>query len=191
MMLSCVCVGNIDDMEDIKNNGKLVSHSKTVMTEMIMPNDTNPMGNLMGGYLMRWMDIACAVCAGRHCGHQVATASVDHISFHEPITLGDVITLTATVTRAFNTSVEIYVEVSASDITGANPRQSNHAYFTFVAIDSDTGKPVKVPPVIPLTNDEKKHFDVAIRRRELRLILAGKMKPEDAKELRTFFNEFK
>ncbi len=168
---------------------KLVAESRTIMTEMIMPNDTNPMGNLMGGYLMRWMDIACAICAARHCESLVATASVDHISFHEPIKLGDVITLTATVTRAFNTSVEIYVEVSASDITGANPRQSNHAFFTFVALDKITGKPTKVPTLIPLTNDEKKHFEIANRRRELRLILAGKMKPVDAKDLRTFFND--
>ena len=178
-------------MEQLQIEGKLVGLSKTVMTEMIMPNDTNPMGNLMGGYLMRWMDIACAVCAARHCGSVVATASVDHISFHEPIRLGDVITLSAIVTRAFNTSVEIYVEVSASSITGANPRQSNHAYFTFVAIDSASGKPIQVPPVIPITNEEKKQYEVASRRRELRLILAGKMKPEDASELRTFFSDFK
>ena len=178
-------------MDQTQNQGKLIALSKTVMTEMIMPNDTNPMGNLMGGYLMRWMDIACAICAGRHCGTQVATASVDHISFHEPISLGDVITLTAVVTRAFNTSVEIFVEVSASGITGENPRQSNYAYFTFAAIDSSTGKPVKVPAVIPLTNEEKKQYEVAMRRRELRLILAGKMKPEDAGGLRTFFNDLK
>jgi acyl-CoA hydrolase len=178
-------------MQEQQKEGKLVAYSKTVMTEMIMPNDTNPMGNLMGGYLMRWMDIACAVCAARHCESQVATASVDHISFHEPIKLGDVITLNAQVTRAFNTSVEIFVEVSASDITGGNPRQSNHAYFTFVAIDSTTGKPIKVPPVIPITNEEKKQFEVASRRRELRLILAGKLKPENALELRSFFADFK
>jgi len=178
-------------MDSVKENGKLVNQSKTVMTEMIMPNDTNPMGNLMGGYLMRWMDIACAVCAARHCSSQVATASVDHISFHEPIKLGDVITLTAVVTRAFNTSVEIFVEVSAADITGENPRQSNHAYFTFVAIDKKTGKPMKVPAVIPITIEEKKQFEVALRRRELRLILAGKMKPEDATELRMFFADLK
>lgn len=178
-------------MQEQQKEGKLVAYSKTIMTEMIMPNDTNPMGNLMGGYLMRWMDIACAVCAARHCESQVATASVDHISFHEPIKLGDVITLHAQVTRAFNTSVEIYVEVSASDITGANPRQSNHAYFTFVAIDPSTGKPIKVPPVIPITNEEKKQYEVASRRRELRLILAGKLKPENALELRNFFADFK
>lgn len=175
-------------MDDNQTKGKLVQASITVMSEMIMPNDTNPLGNLMGGYLMRWMDIACAICASRHCERQVATASVDHISFHAPIKLGDVITLTAKVTRTFRTSMEIYVEVFASDVTGANPRQSNHAYFTFVALDKSTGKPVEVPPVIPITNEEKKHFEGAIRRRELRLILAGKMKPEEAKELRLFFS---
>lgn len=178
-------------MEEQVLEGKLVAASKTVMTEMIMPNDTNPMGNLMGGYLMKWMDIACAVCAARHSESLVATASVDHISFYEPIHLGDVITLTAQVTRAFNTSIEIYVEVSASEITGSNPRQSNHAYFTFVALDRATGKPIKVPPVIPITSEEKKQYEVASRRRELRLILAGKLKPENAIELINFFAEFK
>jgi acyl-CoA hydrolase len=168
---------------------KLVNESRTIMTEMIMPNDTNPMGNLMGGYLMRWMDIAAAVCAGKHCGAQVTTASVDHISFHEAIKLGDVITITAVVTRAFNTSVEIYVEVSACDITGANPRQSNHAYFSFVAVNTATGKPIPVPKLIPITNEEKKQFEVASRRRELRLILAGRLKPGQATELKNFFAE--
>lgn len=170
------------------SEGKLVSVSKLVMNEMIMPNDTNPLGNLMGGYLMRWMDIACAICAARHCGFQVVTASVDHISFYEPIKLGDVITLTAQVTRAFNTSVEVYVEVSAADLTGDNPRQSNHAYFTFVALDKTTGKPTKVPPVIPITTEEKKQYASAIRRRELRLVLAGKLKPEQAIELKHLFS---
>lgn len=175
----------------IKNvEGKLVNASQTVMTEMIMPNDTNPMGNLMGGYLMRWMDIVCAICAARHCESMVTTASVDHISFHEPIKLGEVVTLTARVTRAFNSSVEIYVEASTSEITGKNPRQSNHAYFTFVALDKESQKPVRVPPVIPITNEEKIQYEKASRRRELRLILAGRMKPEKATELRSFFSEF-
>ncbi|HNL38449.1 MAG TPA: acyl-CoA thioesterase, partial [Saprospiraceae bacterium] len=92
-------------------NAKKVAESRTVMTEMIMPNDTNPMGNLMGGYLMRWMDIVAAICAGKHCEAHVVTAAVDHISFQNPILLGDVITLEACVTRAFHSSVEIYVEV--------------------------------------------------------------------------------
>lgn len=164
-----------------------VSDSKTIMTEMIMPNDTNPLGNLMGGNLMRWMDIAGGVCAARHCNAHVVTVSVDHVSFQAPIHEGDVITLTATVTRAFTTSVEVYVEVTAADITGANARKSNHAYLSFVALDAETRKPIPVPKVRPLTTEESKLFESAVRRREVRLILGGRLKPEDAKEMRSFF----
>ena len=166
---------------------KKVSESKTIMTELIMPNDTNPMGNLMGGYLMRWMDIVCAICAGRHTESNVVTAAVDHISFQNPISLGDVITLEASVTRAFNSSVEVYVEVFASDVKGQNPRRCNHAYFTFVALDDEKKNPIPVPPVLPLANDEQQLYEGAARRRELRLILSGRIKPKDATEVRKFF----
>ncbi|MFN0034892.1 MAG: acyl-CoA thioesterase [Saprospiraceae bacterium] len=166
---------------------KKVSESKTVMTELIMPNDTNPMGNLMGGYLMRWMDIVCAICAGKHCEAHVVTAAVDHISFQNPIFLGDVITLEACVTRAFSTSVEIYVEVFANNIKGQQPRRCNHAYFTFVAMDDKKKNPVPVPPVLPLSNDEQQLYESAARRRELRLILSGRIKAKEATELRQFF----
>lgn len=168
---------------------KLVAESTTVMTELIMPNDTNPLGDLMGGYLMRWMDIVSAICASRHCECHVVTASVDHISFHEPIKLGDVITLTANVTRAFNTSVEIFVEVTAADMPGTNPRQSNHAYFSFVALDKETRTPKRVPGIKPINQEEKNRFESAIRRREIRLILAGKMKPSEATHVKSFFAE--
>jgi acyl-CoA hydrolase len=157
------------------------------MTELIMPNDTNPMGHLMGGYLMRWMDIASAICAGKHCEAHVVTAAVDNISFQNPIRLGDVITLEASVTRAFHTSVEIYVEVFASDIKGMHPRRCNHAYFTFVALDDEKKAPIPIPPVLPLSNEEQQLFDGAARRREMRLILAGRIKPKDATEVRKFF----
>lgn len=166
---------------------KLVSESQTIMTEMIMPNDTNPLDNLMGGNLMRWMDIAGGICAARHCEEHVVTASVDHVSFTNPIKNGDVITLKATVTRAFNTSVEVYVEVSAADITGANSRLSNHAYLSFVAIDQKTKKPTQVPPLRPVSSEEQKLYDGASRRRELRLILSGRLKPGDALEIKDFF----
>ena len=168
---------------------KKVSDSHTIMTEMIMPNDTNPIGNLMGGNLMRWMDIAAGICAGKHCEAYVVTASVDHVSFQNPIRLGDVITLEATITRAFNTSVEVYVEVFAADIKGGQNRRCNHAYFTFVAISDDTKKPIKVPAVIPLTREEQNLYESAARRRELRLVLSGRMKPEEASKLKTFFTE--
>lgn len=168
---------------------KKISESHTTMTEMIMPNDTNPIGNLMGGNLMRWMDIAGGICAGKHCEAHVVTASVDHVSFQKPIHLGDVITLEATVTRAFNTSVEVYVEVFAADIKGGQNRRCNDAYFSFVAVDDATKKPIKVPKVLPLTREEQTLYEGAARRRELRLVLSGRMKPEKAIELKSFFAE--
>lgn len=168
---------------------KKVGDSKTIMTEMIMPNDTNPIGNLMGGNLMRWMDIVAGICAGKHCEAHVVTASVDHVSFQNPIFVGDVITLDATVTRAFNTSVEIYVEVFAADIKGYANRRSNHAYFTFVALDDEKKKPIKVPALLPLTREEQTLYESAARRRELRLVLSGRMKPENASLLKNFFAE--
>lgn len=169
-------------------HAKKVSESKTIMTEMVMPNDTNPMGNLMGGNLMKWMDIVAAICAGKHCRAQVVTVSVDHVSFQKPILQGDIVTLEAVVTRAFNTSVEIFVEVFATDLKAGNPRRCNHAYLTFVALDDVTGKPQAVPTVIPLSGEEEKQYEEAARRRELRLILSGKMKPEDATSLKNLLN---
>ncbi|MEM1216037.1 MAG: acyl-CoA thioesterase [Bacteroidota bacterium] len=166
---------------------KRVTASHTIMTEMIMPNDTNPMGNLMGGNLLRWMDIVSAVCAGKHCERHVVTASADHVSFKEAIHVGEVITLEASVTRAFRSSVEVVVEVYASDIKGHNPRHCNSAYFTFVALDQENGKPVNVPGVTPITEIERQRFESAPRRREVRMILAGRMKPEEATEIRALF----
>ncbi|RMD71858.1 MAG: acyl-CoA thioesterase [Bacteroidetes bacterium] len=168
---------------------KRVSESETIMTEMVMPNDTNPMGNLMGGNLMRWMDIVASICAGKHTESHVVTASVDHVSFRRPIRLGEVVTLRARATRAFNTSVEIFVEVFTADIKGHNHRQCNHAYFTFVALDEETLKPRAVPAVLPLTKEEHELYESAIRRRELRLVLSGRMKPEQATEIRNLFAE--
>lgn len=156
------------------------------MTEMVMPNDTNPMGNLMGGNLLRWMDIASSICAGKHCEAHVVTASVDHVSFQKPIRVGDVVTLEASVTRAFRTSVEIFVEVFANDIKGGNARRCNHAYYTFVGM-SDEGHPIPVPPVLSLTEIEQQRYDSAPRRREVRLILSGRMKPEEANEIKAYF----
>ena len=168
---------------------KKVVESKTTMTEMIMPNDTNPLGNLMGGNLLRWMDIVGGICAGKHCEAHVVTASVDHVSFQKPIHLGDVITIEASVTRAFNSSVEVYVEVFAANIKGGANRRSNHAYFTFVGIDDDNKKPIKIPAVLPLSREEQELYDGASRRREIRLILSGRLKPEDATEVKNYFLE--
>ena len=168
---------------------KKVSDSKTIMTEMVMPNDTNPSGNLMGGNLMKWMDIAASIVAGKHCESEVVTASVDHVSFTKPIFKGDIVTLESSVTRAFNSSVEIYVEVFAADMKGYNNRLCNHAYFTFVALTDDLKKTRKVPKIIPLTREEEKLYEGAERRRELRLLLSGRIKPQEAKHVKSFFED--
>lgn len=166
---------------------KQVALSETIMTEMIMPNDTNPLGDLMGGNLLRWMDVAAAICAGKHCESHVVTASVDHVSFTQAIHVGDVITIKARATRAFNSSVEIFVEVFSADVRGLNARLCNSAYLTFVALNKDTRKKVAVPKVLPLTGEEQKQYEGALRRRELRLILSGRMQPSEAVHLRSLF----
>lgn len=169
-------------------NAKKVSESFTVMTEHIMPNDTNALHDLMGGNLMRWIDVAAAICAGKHTNSHVVTISVDQVTFKKPIPMGDVITLEAKVTRAFNTSVEIFVEVYAADITGQNHRKCNDAFLTFVAVDKDTREPKQVPAVIPLSDSEQQLFEGALRRRELRLLLSGRIKPEEATNVRAMFS---
>jgi acyl-CoA hydrolase len=156
------------------------------MSELVLPNDTNTLGNLMGGRLMHWMDIAAAISAQKHCNCPVVTASVDNVSFNNPIKLGNVITIEARLTRAFNTSMEVYLRVYGEDLTAQYRYLTNEAYLTFVALDPN-GKPRKVPEIIPQTEIEKKVYDGALRRRQLRLILGGKMKPEDAGELRALF----
>lgn len=156
------------------------------MSELVFPNDTNFYGNLMGGRLMYWMDTAAAMAAGKHCKLPAATVSVDNLSFDEPIKLGNVVHIEATVTRAFNTSVEIHLNVWGEDLTENNKYKSNEAYFTFVAIDTE-GRPRKVPELIPESEEEIKLFEGALRRRQLRLVLAKKMKPEEATELKALF----
>lgn len=172
----------------MNTNPKTVSFSRSVMTEMVMPNDANPMGNLMGGNLLRWMDIVSGICAGKHCEAHVVTVSVDHVSFTLPIHVGDILTIEACVTRAFHTSVEVYVEVYAADIKGHNRQKCNHAYYTFVALGDRDKKPVEVPEVRPVTADEQSRYESAPRRREVRLLLSGRIKPEDASGLKELFS---
>lgn len=165
---------------------KKPKESLTVMTEMIFPNDTNTLGNLMGGNLMRLLDIVGAICAQKHCNRVVVTASVDNVSFKEAIPLGSVVTLTAKVTRAFNSSIEVGVEVWAENIPAGTKIFTNKAFLTFVAVDQ-IGRPIEVPPVEPETEEEKELYAGALRRRQLRLVLAGRMKPEEAAQLKEIF----
>ncbi len=162
------------------------AESLTIMTELVLPNDTNIFGNLMGGRLMYWMDIAAAMSAHRHCNAPVVTASVDNISFETPIKLGNVVHIEAKLTRSFNSSMEVHMKVWGEDLTQQYKYKSNEAYYTFVALDPNR-KPRTVPQLIPETEEEKKLFDGALRRRQLRLILGGKMKPDDAIELKALF----
>jgi acyl-CoA hydrolase len=165
---------------------KKASESLVMMTELVLPNDTNTFGNLMGGRLMYWMDIASALAAMKHCGSPVVTASVDNISFENPIKLGNVVHIEAKVTRAFNSSMEVHMKVWGEDAINQYKYKSNEAYFTFVALDPDS-KPKAVNRVIAETEEEKELYAGALRRRQLRLILGGKMKAAEADELKALF----
>ncbi|MBL0310707.1 MAG: acyl-CoA thioesterase [Bacteroidetes bacterium] len=165
---------------------KTCKESVVVMTEIVLPNDTNVLGNLRGGKILHWMDIASAIAGGKHSNAVVVTASVDNVSFENPIKLGDVVTITARVTRTFNTSMEIHLEVWAENLPSQNRYKCNEAYYTFVALDSN-GRPKKATPLIPETEDEKKMYDSALARRELRLVLAGRLKMDATKELKKMF----
>ncbi len=166
---------------------KTPSESLVTMTELVLPNDTNTLNNLMGGRLMHWMDIVSAIAAQKHSNRIVVTASVDNVSFSKPIQLGNVVQLKAKVTRAFNSSMEVHIQVEAEDIPSGRKFASNSAFFTFVAVDQ-TGRPIDVPQVEPETTEEERLFEGALRRRQLRLVLAGRMKPEEANELKSIFD---
>jgi acyl-CoA hydrolase len=147
---------------------KAVSGSRVYMTELVLPNDTNQLGNLLGGRLMHWIDIAAAIAAQRHSGRVCVTASVDELTFHLPIRLGEVVTLQASVNRAFHTSMEVGVLVTAQGIHHDVPRRANSAYLTFVALD-ERHTPVRVPEVLPESPDELRRYNQALKRREERL----------------------
>ena len=166
---------------------KFARESGVTMTQFVLPNDTNTLNNLMGGQLMHWMDIASAISAQKHSNRIVVTASVDNVSFEKPIRLGNVVTLKAKVTRAFNSSMEVAIEVWAEDIPSGKRMKSNRAFFTFVAVDQ-LGRPIDVPELVPETDEENELFEGALRRRQLRLVLAKRMAPEDATELKSIFN---
>ncbi len=168
-------------MADKKSNDSLI-----IMTELVLPNDTNLFGNLMGGRLMYWMDIAAALSAQKHCNAPVVTASVDNISFENPVKLGNVVHIEAKVSRAFTTSMEVHLNVWGEDLKQQLKYKSNEAFYTFVALDA-AGKPADVPQLIAATEEEKKLYNGALRRRQLRLVLGGKLKPDDATELKALF----
>lgn len=150
--------------------GKPVRASQSEMVEVVLPNQANPLGNILGGRVMHLIDIAAALAAHRHSHSYAATASVDHIDFRYPIKVGQMIVLKSSVNRVFNTSMEVGVKVFSEDILTGERRHTSSAYVTFVALDGK-GRPKPVPPVIPETTDERRRYREAAVRREQRLAL--------------------
>lgn len=144
---------------------KTPSHSKTIKTEVVCPNDTNPMGILQGGRLVQWMDIAAAVSAQTHAGKICVTASIDKVSFENPAFVGDVITIEAKLTRAFSRSMEIFVCAWSSNIVRPKHLLISESYFTFVALD-DSGKPTSIPQIKPISKKDIELFKTAGKRRD-------------------------
>ena len=158
----------------------------SIATKVVLPNDTNTLGNLFGGELLAWMDVIASVAAHRHCRRVVVTASVNHVSFKKPIKQASIVTLEAKVSRSFYSSMEIIIDVFVEDqVTGAREKY-NDAIYTFVAVDQHGG-PIQVPELIPESKEEIERFNAALRRKQLSLILAGKMDPSEASELKRLF----
>ena len=165
---------------------KYPKDSKTTLTDLVLPSETNPLNNLFGGELLARMDRAASIAARRHSRRIVVTASVNHVAFNKAVPLGSVVTVEAKVTRNFKTSMEIYLDVWIEDRESGRKSKANEAIYTFVAVD-DTGNPVPVPKIEPQTELEKERYEAALRRKQLSLVLAGKMKPKDATELKALF----
>ena len=153
------------------------------MNEIVLPNDTNGLGNLMGGRLLHWMDICAAISAQRHANAVCVTAAVDSVDFDCPIRQGEVVILESQVNRTFRSSMEVEINVWAEDNRAQTRRKCNRAFFTFVSIGED-GRPRPVPPIHPETEEEQERFEQAARRREFRLLLSGRLKLENAAHLR-------
>ncbi|MDA7558731.1 acyl-CoA thioesterase [Flavobacteriaceae bacterium] len=160
--------------------------SKTIMTDLVLPSETNPLNNLFGGELLARMDRAASISARRHSRRIVVTASVNHVAFNKSVPLGSVVTVVAKVSRAFKTSMEVYIDVWIDDRESGEKTKANEAIYTFVAVD-DAGNPVKIPAISPQTTEEQHRFEGALRRKQLSLVLAGKMNPHDATELKALF----
>ncbi|WP_338409498.1 acyl-CoA thioesterase [uncultured Flavobacterium sp.] len=165
---------------------RYASQSLTILTDLVLPSETNPLNNLFGGELLARMDRAASIAARRHCRRITVTASVNHVAFNKSIPLGSVVTVEAKISRSFNTSMEIYLDVWVEDRESGNRSKANEAIYTFVAVD-DSGRPVEVPVVLTETDLEKERFEGALRRKQLSLVLAGKMKPNEATELKALF----
>jgi acyl-CoA hydrolase len=156
-----------DDAKTKLTRPRPVRESISEMTEIVLPNDANPLNALLGGRLMHWIDLAGAMAAHRHSRTYVVTASVDHMDFLVPVRVGDFVVLRSSVNRVFHTSMEVGVKAWVENYRAQRSRHVSSAYLTFVAIDA-AGNKVAVPAVIPETEDERRRYDDAARRREIR-----------------------
>lgn len=168
-------------------NKKTAASTLTIMTNIVLPNETNSLRNLFGGELLARMDRCASISAQRHAGSGVVTASVNHVSFNHPIPEGGVVVMESKVSRAFTTSMEVYVDVWLDDPIAGTKTYTNEGIYTFVAVD-ELNKPKKVVELTPETELEIERYKAALRRKELSLILAGRMKPTDSIELKKLFN---
>ena len=166
---------------------KTPENSKTIQTDVVMPGDTNSLNNLFGGELLARMDKVASIAAIKHSENIVVTASVNNVAFGEPVPNGSILTIEAKVSRAFNSSMEVFIDVWKQNKTNPKKTKVNEAIYTFVALNKK-GKTVKVPQIIPETEIEKSRYDAALRRRQLSLVLAGKLSPKDATELKALFD---
>lgn len=172
----------------MEKNAKTPAETRTIMTNIVLPNETNALGNMFGGELLSRMDRAAAIAAQRHSESTVVTASVNHVSFKYPIPQGGVVVVEAKVSRAFSTSMEIYCDVWLDNPITKEKIHTNEGIYTFVAVD-EFNRPIPIPKIEPETEEEKLRFDAALRRKELSLILSGRMKPSESIELKKLFSE--
>ncbi|VXC19282.1 Acyl-CoA thioesterase [Flavobacterium sp. 9AF] len=180
-------LGSLLSLQKKTMQAKYPSDSLTTLTDLVLPGETNPLNNLFGGELLARMDRAASITARRHSRRICVTASVNHVAFNRAIPLGSVVTVESKVSRTFNTSMEIFIDVWIEDRESGIKNKANEAIYTFVAVD-ETGRPIQVPPIEPQTPLEKERYDAALRRKQLSLVLAGKMKPNEATELKALFS---
>ncbi|MGB3775384.1 MAG: acyl-CoA thioesterase [Leeuwenhoekiella sp.] len=167
-------------------NIKNPKDSRTIQTDLVLPNETNPLENMFGGELLARMDRVASIAARRHSRRIVVTAAVNHVAFNKTIPLGSVVTVEAAISRAFRTSMEVIIDVWIEDRESGVRSKANEAIYTFVAVD-DTGNPVEIPSLEPETELEQERYKAALRRKQLSLVLAGKLAAKDATELKALF----
>lgn len=168
-------------------NSKTARESLAITTDLVLPSDTNALNGMFGGELLARVDRICCISAQRHSNSIAVTVSVNHVVFTKPVPIGSTVTIESKVSRAFGSSMEIYADVWLEDRVSRERTKVNECIYTFVAVD-EKGNKIKVPELIPETKLEKQRFIAALRRRQLSLVMSGKMDPHEATELKALFD---